>query len=101
MAELLFVTPVTPATGGNGLAMRAGLFLEGLSRSHSVRVLVVPVFGWGAAPDDFVDARAASFDAGELDPPADPLTEFGTRLASPAARRRTEALHPMPAFCRW
>ena len=58
---LLFVTPVTPATEGNGLAMRAGLFLEGLARSHSVRVLVVPVFGRPENPGDFVDEHAADF----------------------------------------
>ena len=81
--------------------MRAGLFLEGLSRSHSVRVLVVPVFGWSAPPDDFVDRHAAAFDVLELEAPSDPLTEFSFRLATPASRRRTEALQPMPTLCRW
>ena len=92
---------MTPATAGNGLAMRAGLFLEGLSRAHSVRVLVIPVFGWSAPPDEFVRRHAASFETLELAPPADPLSEFGARLGDSAARRRTEALHPMPALCRW
>jgi glycosyltransferase involved in cell wall biosynthesis len=81
--------------------MRAGLFLEGLGRSHSVRVLVVPVFGWSDPPGDFVRRHADAFDVLELEPPADPLTEFGARLATRASRRRAEALHPMPALCRW
>jgi glycosyltransferase involved in cell wall biosynthesis len=86
---------------GNGLAMRAGLFLAGLARSRSVRVLVAPVFGETPAPDDFVRRHAADFAVLELAPLPDPLTEFSARLATPARRRRALALHPMPSLCRW
>src|SRR5579884_2903423 len=46
---VLLVAPVTPADSGNGLSMRAGMLLRGLARSHTVHVVVAPVFG-GAAP---------------------------------------------------
>jgi glycosyltransferase involved in cell wall biosynthesis len=71
--EVLFVCPVTPADAGNGLAMRAGLFLAGLSRSHAVEVFVAPAnFG-----------------------PADDLRLLLERRKS---RERVEALHPRPAL---
>jgi glycosyltransferase involved in cell wall biosynthesis len=59
--RLLFIAPTLPAEGGNGLAMRAGVFLEGLAADHDVTLLVVPVAGaappGGVAP--FVDRHAA------------------------------------------
>jgi glycosyltransferase involved in cell wall biosynthesis len=55
--------------------MRAGLFLEGLSRAFRVQVHVVPVF--------------------EL-PPPDPLEEARLALSTPAGRARMEATHPLP-----
>jgi polysaccharide biosynthesis protein PslH len=39
--QLLYLSPVVPATSGNGLAMRAGMVLEILSRHYSVSLLVV------------------------------------------------------------
>jgi polysaccharide biosynthesis protein PslH len=80
--------------------MRAGLFLEGLARSHSVRVLVVPVFGNAASPDRFVHRHAADFEVLELDAPRGPRAELTAMLSTPAGRRRAEALHPRPSLCR-
>jgi len=55
--SLLFIAPTLPAEEGNGLAMRAGVFLEALAADHDVSLLVVPVTG--IAPSDgaspFVD----------------------------------------------
>ena len=42
---LLFVAPILPATTGNGLAMRAGVFLDALAQDFAVTLLVVPVAG--------------------------------------------------------
>jgi glycosyltransferase involved in cell wall biosynthesis len=80
--------------------MRAGLLLEGLARSCSVRVLVAPVFGDAAAPGRFVRRHAIDFASLELDPLPDPRTELTALLSTPAGRRRAEALHPRPALCR-
>jgi hypothetical protein len=55
---LLFITPVTPAEAGNGLAMRAGLFLEALGQAYDTTLLVVPTSG--PAPrvwSEFITAR--------------------------------------------
>ncbi|MEM7356416.1 MAG: glycosyltransferase family 4 protein, partial [Acidobacteriota bacterium] len=43
----LLITPIAPATAGNGLAMRAGLILEALRRDHTVQVWRVPAAGGG------------------------------------------------------
>jgi glycosyltransferase involved in cell wall biosynthesis len=57
----LLITPIRPAGSGNGLAMRAGLLLEGLRQAGPVDLLVVPVAGLG--PDDgFATARATRID---------------------------------------
>ena len=42
--SLLYVSPVVPSLGGNGLAMRAGMVLEALSRVYRVSLLVVPLY---------------------------------------------------------
>ncbi len=52
--SLLFVAPILPAQTGNGLAMRAGVFLDALARDFQVSLLVVPVAG-------NADGRVASF----------------------------------------
>jgi hypothetical protein len=66
---LLFITPVMPAQTGNGLAMRAGMFLESLAAEHEVSLLVVPLAG-----------------------PADPrsIPEFVARRVARAIVMRTE-----------
>jgi glycosyltransferase involved in cell wall biosynthesis len=42
--QLLYLSPVVPATSGNGLAMRAGMVLQLLSRHYSVSLLVVRLY---------------------------------------------------------
>ncbi|TMK54755.1 MAG: glycosyltransferase, partial [Actinobacteria bacterium] len=98
--DALLVTPVTPAAGGNGLAMRAGLFLEGLSRSFRVRCLVVPVFGSAGRSDGLVDRLAATSQVLALDPVPDAVQDLRVRLAAQAPRARAIAVHPRPALCR-
>jgi glycosyltransferase involved in cell wall biosynthesis len=100
MAEALFLTPVMPGASGDGLAMRAGLFLEGLARSFRVRCLVIPVFGTPRQPDELVARLATSVDVLPLDPQADAVADLRRRLAEPAARARSIALHPRPSLCR-
>ena len=45
MKRLLYVSPVTPALTGNGLAMRAGMVMEALAAHHRVSLLVVQIYG--------------------------------------------------------
>ena len=100
MAErAVLVVPVLPAAEGNGLAMRAGLLLEGLARVFEVDVVVVPAFGAPARTSPFVSERASTVCVLEAREP-DPATEMVRRLSTPAARGRAEALHPLPALGR-
>ena len=43
-SSLLYVSPVVPSLGGNGLAMRAGMVLEALARVYRTSLLVVPLY---------------------------------------------------------
>lgn len=99
-AQILLVCPTMPAEGGNGLAMRAGLLLEGLARAAQVRVLVAPVFGDPGPPSALAARLAASVEALPLDPDPDPVADLTARLASPEGRARAQALHPLPTLCR-
>jgi glycosyltransferase involved in cell wall biosynthesis len=80
--------------------MRAGLFLEGMSRRHAVSVVVVPVFG--AAPPDygFVGGLATACLTLELRDPADRHTWPSVLLGTAAGRRRARELYPLPSICR-
>lgn len=100
MPDVLLVTPIVPAATGNGIAMRAGLFLEALARAFRVRCLVIPVFA-GAGPADGLAARLATdVTVLSLDRSPDALADLRARLAEPAPRARAAALHPRPRLCR-
>ena len=45
----LFIAPAMPALSGNGLAMRLGMFLEGLAAVAAVELVVLPIVGPAAA----------------------------------------------------
>lgn len=91
--EALLVVPVTPLARGNGLAMRAGMLLEGLARDHAVRVVVVPVFGGAGPPDELTRSHAAALTVLELPAAAEAVA---SRLADPVSRARLQRLHPVP-----
>ena len=96
--RLLFVAPLTPADGGNGLAMRAWLFLDALGRDHDVSLLVVPVAGPATAGwPPFVLERTVERVCLDLRGREDP------ELVRAAASGRVGALraYPRPALCRF
>jgi polysaccharide biosynthesis protein PslH len=65
--RLLYISPVMPARGGSGLAMRAGMVLEALSAHFDVWLFVVQVYpGLADRPDP--DLTALVRDTGLLDP---------------------------------
>jgi glycosyltransferase involved in cell wall biosynthesis len=88
---------VLPVSQGNGLAMRAGLFLEGMSLRNDVTVAVVPVFGTPPREGDFITETASSRVTLELADPVDART-WASLLGTPAGRRRARELHPLPAL---
>ncbi len=99
--ELVLVTPVWPAAGGFGLAMRAGVFLDALAQTHAVTVVVVPVFGAAPVPPAFVRERARRALRVDLAPGLDPLYALSASVADPAARAAALAAYPRPELCRF
>lgn len=99
--RLLFVSPTFPASGGNGLAMRAGMFLEALAADHEVHLLVVPVAGGAAdSPVPPFAARLASR-VHVLPLDADPLFGLISRLRDPGERAAALLRYPRPLLCRF
>ena len=58
--QLLYLSPVVPATSGNGLAMRSGMVLQLLSKHYSVSLLVVRLYPPYDAPLPTTIARLCS-----------------------------------------
>ena len=56
----LFITPVVPSNTGNGLAMRAGMWLEALSARFETDVAGALMFPAHASAPEFTAAHAAS-----------------------------------------
>ena len=83
--RVLLVTPTMPAADTNGLAMRAGLLLEGLACHADVTLDVVPVFGDPPAWSAFVRDRTGSRQVLGLH-------DATTAVAAPARDRSLDAL---------
>jgi hypothetical protein len=83
--KLLFIAPVLPAAGGNGLAMRQGQFLAAYAKDFEVDLAVVPLAGGTAADDTFARRHASRLWQFTL---AGPDTWFSllARLQDPVAR---------------
>ena len=98
---LLFVAPIMPAATGNGLAMRAGVFLDALAHDFAVTLLVVPVAGLGPGSlSPYVSERSQRTVTLSLDGTLDPLWALVERVAEPEARAAAIASYPRPALCR-
>jgi glycosyltransferase involved in cell wall biosynthesis len=63
---LLMLAPVMPSNRGNGLAMRAGFFLDAYSRQFDVDLIVAPVSGI-AERSAFAQSRARRVDVLNVD----------------------------------
>jgi polysaccharide biosynthesis protein PslH len=81
----LMIAPAMPAEEGNGLAMRQGLFLEGLSQTADVDLVVLPVAGRVAGPSPLVERLGVRT---AIIPCSRPDTHFAllTQLKDPQAR---------------
>lgn len=100
--RLLFISPVMPAEAGNGLAMRAGVFLEALAADHEVSLLIVPIAGPAdpAVIPQFVARHAARVAVLPTEGRADTHYRLISRLRDPAERAVALAAYPRPLMCR-
>ena len=94
MARVLFVCPVVPAPAHNGLAMRAGVSVEGLGRRHDLTVAVI------RSPVDTADLGWVRRHARAVIE-----TPYGADRKSATSwmwseRGRRAARHPLPALAR-
>jgi glycosyltransferase involved in cell wall biosynthesis len=93
---IVLVVPLVPATGGNGLAMRAGMLLEALASHGDVDLIIVPVSGgaedtaWAAGL-----ARSLTLVAPVSGGPA--RSHLTRQLADPLLRDRLARSAPLPA----
>jgi glycosyltransferase involved in cell wall biosynthesis len=95
----LFITPIAPMPGGNGLAMRAALTLQGLARVCKLTTMVAPV----SQPE--ADQRAIAWAARRsqrciLLPLPTPVQAAHAWLSNPDSRRLVAALQPLPQRAR-
>ncbi len=97
----LLVAPLLPATGGNGLAMRAGVFLDALALDHQVTLLVVPVAGAGTEPGPLVRQCARRVAVLDLGGALDPLYALSSGVRDPDQRLAALCAYPRPQMCRW
>jgi glycosyltransferase involved in cell wall biosynthesis len=98
---LLFLSPIMPALGGNGLAMRAGATLEALSADYTVHLLVIPVAGAAGSPDEAVSRwceRVMVHPAGRH---VDPLFRLIAGVRDPDEQLAALLAYPRPALCRF
>ncbi len=97
--DVVLVAPLAPAATGNGLAMRAGMFLEALAAVRSVDVVIVPVAG-GSEPSEWATERARRI---VVVPPVDASTadhHVALQLADETLRSRLGTTAPLPARAR-
>jgi polysaccharide biosynthesis protein PslH len=98
---LLFVCPIMPQRSGNGLAMRAGLMLEGLARRFDVYLFVAPVSGGSLDTPDFVRRLTVKVGVLSLADSIDPLAELIDRIIDPTERGRLRSVYPRPWAARF
>src|SRR5260370_6814871 len=89
------LVPIAPAAGGNGLAMRAGMFLDALALAAPVHVVVVPVSG---SADDrrWARARAATVSVVEPVSPGAARAHTVQQVADAGLRDRLRRTAPLP-----
>ncbi len=95
---LLFVAPALPATAGNGLAMRLGVFLEAYGRRFQVTLVVVPAVGEpaGGPLPPFIQRHAHRVIVLSPDQVLHPLFRLIARLRNPHVRRVAWRAYPWP-----
>jgi glycosyltransferase involved in cell wall biosynthesis len=94
--ELVLATPLWPARGGNGLAMRSGVWLEALAGLGAVHLWVVPLAVGGQEDRGLAAELARSVTVAPL--LSDQRLLLAHRVADAEARERAIAALPLPAL---
>ena len=96
VGQVVMVSPIVPACTGNGLAMRAGMFLEALSEVSAVDLVVVPVSG---PPDEHDWSSRLARSVQVLNPVSgvEARPHVTAQLGDARLRARLEAAAPLPA----
>jgi len=99
--SLLFLSPVVPAVEGNGLAMRAGVFLEAYARRFNITLAVLPIAraGLGLGASGFVRRYARRVENLPLEPLLHPHFRLIARIRDPVERRAALARYARPRLC--
>ena len=92
---IVLVVPTVPLPGGNGLAMRAGAWLQSLARAAPVHVVVVPVADAAGRP---AWARVGAASYTEIAPvgPDEAQRHVIAQLGDPGWRDALRATAPLP-----
>ncbi len=98
---LLFLSPIMPAVGGNGLAMRAGATLEALAADYTVHLLVIPVAGPPEPAGDAVRRWCARVLVHPAYRHVDPLFQLIAGVRDPDEQLAALLAYPRPALCRF
>ena len=93
--RIALILPIAPAPAGNGLAMRAALVAEGLSRELELHVAVVPVSAGAPSPGEleWIEARAKRV---VVVPPDEGIEAIQGWMASPRGRDLAAVAEPLP-----
>jgi glycosyltransferase involved in cell wall biosynthesis len=98
--KLLFLTPVLPDHGGNGLSMRGALFLDALSSLYEVFVHVIAIF----PPPRHAPSQSPAAGRATLQSAVgreDPLYRMIANIGDPRLRVAALAGYPKPLLCRF
>jgi len=98
---LLFLSPIMPALGGNGLAMRAGATLEALAAGYEVHLLVLPLAAPPEPPADAVRRWCARILVHPVGRHVDPLFRLIEGVRDPDEQLAALLAYPRPALCRF
>jgi glycosyltransferase involved in cell wall biosynthesis len=99
--SLLFLSPVLPMPGGNGMAMRSGVFLEAYARKFDVTLLVLPLADgpWKGPLPEFVERHARRCEILPLGEALRPLMRLFAKHRTGTARRAALRQQPRPRQC--
>lgn len=99
--SLLFLSPIMPAASGNGLAMRAGMFLEAYAQRYDVDLVVLPVAETNLEPpaSDLAGACARRIAVLPLARLMHPHYRLIASLADPAEREAAFEQYTLPRLC--